>query len=71
MVTVRETYIVDTKGRKKQVILTVKDYLKIQDELEELNEIRAFDNAMINFDRENLVSFEQVMSEIKVKNNGI
>ncbi len=71
MLAIRETYIIDAKGKRKQVVLNVKDYLRIQEELEELAEIRAFDKAMINFNRNELVPFEQVVSEIKVKNNGL
>lgn len=67
MLAIRETYIIDAKGKKKQVVLNVKDYLRIQEELEELDEIRAFDRAMLNFNRDELIPFEQVVSEIKAK----
>lgn len=71
MLTIRETYIIDAKGKRKQVVLNVKDYIRIQEELEELAEIRAFDNAMVNFNRDELIPFEKVVSEIKAKNNGL
>jgi len=38
-------YITDKKGKKVEVILSVKDYRKILDELDELASIREFDNV--------------------------
>ncbi len=67
MLAIKETYIIDAKGKKKQAVLNVKDYIRIQEELEELAEIKAFDRAMVNFNREELIPFEQVVSEIKAK----
>ena len=69
MLAVRETYIIDAKGKKKQVILNINDYLRMQDELEELDEIRAFDKAMANFNRENLIPFDQAIREINAQKN--
>lgn len=71
MLAIRETYIIDAKGKRKQVVLNVKDYNRIQEELEELAEIRAFDKAMINFNRDELIPFEQVVSKIEAKDNGL
>lgn len=38
-------YITDDKGRKKAVILPIKEYQKMIDELEELEDIRLYDEA--------------------------
>lgn len=39
-------YITDNKGNKLSVILPVKDYQKMVEELEELEDIRLYDEAM-------------------------
>jgi hypothetical protein len=44
----RTQFITDTQGRKVSVVLPIKDYEKILCELEELEDIRAFDEAKIN-----------------------
>jgi len=69
MLAIRETYIIDAKGKRKQVVLDLRDYVKIQEELEELAEIKAFDRAMVDFNRDDLIPFDKVVSEIKAKNN--
>lgn len=38
-------YITDNKGNKLSVILPVKDYQKMMEELEELEDIRLYDKA--------------------------
>lgn len=39
-------YITDNKGKKLSVVLSIKDYNKIIEELEELEDIRLYDEAM-------------------------
>lgn len=39
-------YITDDKGKKISVVLPIRDYKKILDELEELEDIRLYDHAM-------------------------
>jgi len=39
-------YITDGTGKKLSVILPVKEYNKIMDELDELDDIRLYDEAM-------------------------
>jgi len=39
-------YITDSKGRKLSVVLPMKDYKKIMEELEELEDLRLYDEAM-------------------------
>jgi len=41
-------YITDNKGKKLSVVLPIKDYKRIMDELEELEDIRLYDEAMAN-----------------------
>lgn len=38
-------YITDSKGKKLSVILPVKDYKKMMEDLEELEDIRLYDEA--------------------------
>lgn len=44
-------YITDNKGKKLSVVLSIKDYQKIMEELEELEDIRLYDEATINKQR--------------------
>lgn len=39
-------YITDSNGKKISVILPIKDYNKMLEELEELEDIRLYDQAM-------------------------
>lgn len=41
-------FITDKKGKKLSAILPLKDYKKIMEELEELEDIRLYDEAMAN-----------------------
>jgi hypothetical protein len=38
-------FLVDTSGKKTGVFLSMKDYKKILEELEELDDIKAYDKA--------------------------
>ena len=44
----RTQYITDNHGKKVAVILPVKEYEKIMDELDELEDIRLYDEAIKN-----------------------
>lgn len=58
-------YITDTNGRKVSVILPIKDYNEILNKLEELEDIKAYDEA-ISASEESLPA-EQVFKEIEAK----
>ncbi|PKL17744.1 MAG: hypothetical protein CVV49_09655 [Spirochaetae bacterium HGW-Spirochaetae-5] len=45
MIPVKEKYIVDTKGQTTNVILTKKDYDRIVDYIEELEDVASYDRA--------------------------
>ncbi|MFT4205365.1 MAG: hypothetical protein QM610_15785 [Chitinophagaceae bacterium] len=45
MDTITPQFITDNKGNKLSVLLSVKDYEALLDELEELEDIRAYDKA--------------------------
>ncbi|MHB8261988.1 MAG: hypothetical protein ACYDCN_13285 [Bacteroidia bacterium] len=44
----RTQYITDDHGKKVAVILPVKDYEKIMDELEDIEDVRLYDEAIKN-----------------------
>jgi len=43
--TLNESFVVDAKGKKVSVLLPIKDYQKLLEELEELEDIKAYDKA--------------------------
>lgn len=57
-----EQYIVDEQGRRKAVIIPVDEWQHILEELEELSDIRAYDEAKSY--PSNPVPFEQAVKEL-------
>jgi len=45
MISVKEKYIVDTKGNTTNVILTKKDYDRLVEYIEELEDVAAYDKV--------------------------
>lgn len=45
MTTINPQYIIDKKGNRISVVISVTEYETIMDELEELEDIRLFDDA--------------------------
>ncbi|MGY6560682.1 MAG: hypothetical protein ACXITV_01105 [Luteibaculaceae bacterium] len=45
MLTVHPQYITDSKGKKISVVLPIKDFRAIMEELEELEDIKLYDEA--------------------------
>jgi uncharacterized protein YlbG (UPF0298 family) len=58
-----EQYVVDKKGKPVSVLLNMRAYRKILDELEELAAIRAYDTAKASKDK--AIPFEQAIAEIE------
>ena len=58
-------YIVDDNQRKTAVIVPMDQWNRIQAELEELDDIRAYDAAKAKTDKS--IPFEQAVAEIKRK----
>ncbi len=56
-------FLVNEKGEKVAVVLGIEEYEKLLEELEELEDIRAFDEAEAS--AETAVPFEQALAEIK------
>jgi hypothetical protein len=60
-------YITDNKGKKVSVVLSIKEYQKIMGELEELEDIRLYDQAKASKERSMPVSKAFKLIEAKRK----
>lgn len=58
-----EKYVTNEKGERVGVILSMEDYRNVLKELEELESIRAYDEAKASKDK--AVPFEQAVKEIE------
>ncbi len=60
-------YVVDKNGERVEVILTIEDFEHLLEELEELDDIRAYDEAKLEIEREGdeAIPLQQAMREIK------
>jgi hypothetical protein len=58
----KEKYVVDENGNKTEVILSIEDYKKLLDEIEELEEVKLYDEAK-STENETL-PFDEAMKEI-------
>ena len=60
-------YIVDENGKRVSVILPVEEYERLKEELEELEDIRLYDEAKAEIEREGseIIPLEQAMREIR------
>ena len=63
MTTPKERYVVDESGNRIEVILAIKHYEKLLEELEELESIRAYDAAKASGDEG--VPIQQAIDEIE------
>ena len=63
MVEMHPEYIVDDKQNTKAVVLPFKEWQKVLEALEELDDIKAYDDAKSQ--PSELISFEQAVEEIK------
>lgn len=55
-------FIKNKKGEKVSVVLDIKDYEKLMEELEELEDIRAYDAAKASGEKP--IPYEQVLKDI-------
>jgi PHD/YefM family antitoxin component YafN of YafNO toxin-antitoxin module len=65
MVSLNENFVIDKKGHKVGVFLDIKTYAHLVEEIEELEDIRAFDEAKAAKDQ--AIPFEQAIREIERK----
>jgi hypothetical protein len=63
MSTFKENFIVDENGSRVGVVLDIADYRKLLEDLEELDAIRAYDEARASGDE--AISFEEAVAEIE------
>ena len=56
-------YLVDEKGERVGVLLSIEEYQRFLEELEELESIRAYDAAKASKDE--VIPFDQAISEIE------
>ena len=63
MLPVKEQYIIDENGQRVSVVLEIGAYQKLLEELEELESIRAYDQAKSRDDE--AIPFEQAVKEIE------
>ena len=62
MITASHEYLVDEAGNRKAVVLPLAVWQEIRDALEELDDIRAYDEAKAHSSEP--IPFEQAMREI-------
>jgi PHD/YefM family antitoxin component YafN of YafNO toxin-antitoxin module len=63
VVTLHPEYVVDEEQHRKAVLIPVAEWERIVGELEELDDIRAFDNAKSG--PQEAIPFEQAVREIQ------
>lgn len=63
MATPKERYVVDQSGNRIEVILAIKDYENLLEEIEELEAIRAYEAAKASGD--DTLSMHQAIEEIE------
>ncbi len=61
--TLNEYFVVDAKGKKVSVLLPIKDYQKLLEELEELEDIKAYDNATNR--KQEFIPLDKALKEIE------
>ncbi len=62
MIGFHEQYLVDEEGNRKAVLVPISDWQQIVEALEELDDIRAYDEA--KRETSEVITFEQAVSEI-------
>lgn len=65
MIAIKESFVTDDKGKKVAVLLPIKDYKKILEELDELEDIRMYDEVKKR--NEGSIPFEQYLKQRKKK----
>jgi hypothetical protein len=63
MITTKEQYVIDADGNRTAVLLEIKQYEKLLEAQEELESIRAYDEAKASGDE--VISFSQAAAEIE------
>ncbi len=61
----KENFVVDSSGKRIAVMLPIREYDKIREALEELEDIKAYDSAKAKGSE--VIPFEQAVREIESK----
>jgi hypothetical protein len=64
MIALHPEYIVDTEKHTKAVVIPIKEWEIILGEMEELNDIRAYDAAKAD-KKDEIIPFSQAVNEIR------
>ena len=65
MISLKEKYVVDEKGKRIGIMLDIKEYRKILEALEELESIRAYDKAKAS--KSKPIPFNRAVAQIERK----
>ena len=63
MTALQEQYLTDREGNRVRVVLDMDQFQQMLEELEELDDIRAYDAAKASGDE--AIPFEQAMAEVR------
>lgn len=63
MTHLRENFVVDAKGNRVGVFLPIKDYNKLIEELEDRDDIRAYDKAVSR--KQEFIPLNQALKQIE------
>lgn len=66
---VRQQFIEDNQGHKIAVLLPIDDYNNMLKQLEEMDDIKAYDAAKASDDE--IIPFDQAIKEIEAKRNDL
>lgn len=68
MTSIKPQYITDKSGKRISVVLPIKDYEVLMEELEELNDIKLYDE--VKKSKESSVPIEEAFRIIEAQRNG-
>jgi hypothetical protein len=63
MTHLRENFVVDAKGNRVGVFLPIKDYNKLLEELEDRDDIKAYDKAVSR--KQEFIPLDQALKQIE------
>jgi hypothetical protein len=66
---VRQQFIEDTQGHRIAVLLPIDDYNNMLEQLEEMDDIKAYDAAKASDDE--VIPFDQAIKEIEAKRSDL
>lgn len=66
---VRQQFIEDNQGKRIAVLMPIDQYNKMLEQLEDIDDIKAYDAAKAKDDE--IISFDQAVNEIEAKRNDL